>query len=139
MFSEKPGTTIIRQAVLFIHLIFFCNISFSQQSEFQYKRKNHSTSQGYISASKQSKYIAGGIGVNFQSYFGDLTPNENFVGNALKTMRPGFSMFALYNFDPWFYFSAEFTFSRITGDDFNSEPYESSISARKYRSQTICV
>ena len=132
MSLRKPETIIIRLPAILTVYILICQVSYSQSPDFKFKRRNHTTSQGYVSASKQSKYIAAGIGVNFQSYFGDLTPNDNYIGNAFKTMRPGLSAFATYNFHPLVFFFGEIAYARITGDDFNSNPYKSSISARKY-------
>lgn len=105
---------------------------FSQYSDFKYKKKNHSTLAGFTINTKQSRYISGGLGLTFNSYFGDLTPNQKYLKNAFKVMRPGISGFINYNFNGFLFFSGDLIYARIIGDDFNSDPYHSTVSARKY-------
>lgn len=106
--------------------------SYAQYSDFKYKRKNHSTEAGYSNAVKQARYISGGLGISLNSYFGDLTPAQNYLKNTFKTLRPGITAFGSYNFNGHLFFSADLFYQRIIGDDFNSDPDHSSISARKY-------
>ena len=121
------------RALIFIALLFIgLNTAFSQFSDFKFKKKNHSTEEGYLKTSRQSRYIYGGLGISINSYFGDLTPNQKYLKNALKVARPGASAFVNYNFNANLFFSADMVYTRIIGDDFNSDPYHSSISTRKY-------
>lgn len=122
----------IRVLSLILFLFFGSNTVFSQFSDFKYKKKNHSTETGYLRTSKQSRYIFGGLGFSLNSYFGDLTPNQKYLKNALKVARPGAIAYANYNFNANLFFSGDLIYTRITGDDFNSNPYHSSISARKH-------
>lgn len=98
----------------------------AQYTEYRYKRKNHSTDQGYLVASRQARYLSAGIGVSSYTYLGDLTPNEQYFINALKITRPGVSGFAMYNFNPILFFAGELTYGRITGDDFYGDPTKTS-------------
>jgi hypothetical protein len=102
----------------------------AQYSEFRYKRKNHSTNEGYVMATHEARYLSGGIGLNLQGYVGDLTPNDNYFGNGIKVIRPGVAAFAAYNYNPILFFSGDLTYGRIVGDDFNADPYGKS--TRKY-------
>lgn len=85
-----------------------------------------------MKASKQARYLSGGLGLSLNTYFGDLTPNQKYVLNALKVTRPGLTLFAQYNFNSFLFFSGDLEYKRIIGDDFNSDPYHSPVSARKY-------
>ncbi len=113
-------------------LCFLCSVQLlmAQYTEFRYKRKNHATDEGYIIATKEARYLSGGIGLNLQGYLGDLTPIENYLGNGIKVIRPGIAVFASYNFNPIVFFSGDLTYGRIVGDDFNADPYDQS--TRKY-------
>lgn len=113
-------------------LVFLSNalLSSAQYTEFKYKRKNHSTEKGFVQATRQVKYLSGGLGLNVQGYLGDQTPNEKLLLNGLKVLRPGATAFATYNFNPILFFSGELSYGRIVGDDFNVDPYGAS--ARKY-------
>lgn len=116
----------------------------AQYTEYRYKKKNHSSNEGYLISSKQTRYLSVGLGVSAHTYFGDLTPSgfntqtyfgdlssiEYFIKNAFKITRPGISAFAMYNFNPIVFFAGEISYGRITGDDFNGDPTISS--TRKY-------
>ncbi len=102
----------------------------AQYTEYRYKRKNHSTEKGYVVATREARYISAGLGLHANAYFGDLTPDENYFINGLKVVRPGVSGFVSYNFNPILFFTGEVSYGRITGDDFNADPYEHS--KRKY-------
>ena len=104
--------------------------TYGQYSDFKYKKKNHSSDAGFLNATKQTKYFSGGMGLNLLTYFGDLTPNEKIVINAFKVTRPGISAFVNYNYSSNIFFTGELLYGRITGDDFNSDPYKTS--TRKY-------
>lgn len=103
---------------------------FSQYSDFKYKKKNHSSEPGFLNATKQSRYLTIGGGLNLFTYFGDLTPNEKLIKNAFKITRPGVSACVNYNYLPNLFFKGELSYGRITGDDFNADPYGQS--TRKY-------
>lgn len=121
----------INKALLFsLIIILGAKISNAQYTEFKYKRKNHSTEQGFLNVTQQSRFISGGIGLNFQGYVGDLTPNEKYLINGLKVLRPGVTVFSTYNFNPNLFFSGDLFYGRIVGDDFNADPYDDS--PRKY-------
>ena len=122
----------IKVCLLLGILALFSTSIYAQYSDFKYKRKNHSTEAGYAKAVKQSKYLSGGLGVSLNSYFGDLTPNQKYLKNSFKTVRPGLTAFGSYNYNGHLFFSADLLYQRIIGDDFNSETNHSSISARKY-------
>jgi len=121
---------ISRSVFLFVLLILCSQLAEAQYTEFKYKRKNHSTEKGFYQTTVQARYLSLGIGVNAQGYLGDLTPNENYFANGIKVLRPGASLFALYNFNPILFFSGELNYARIVGDDFNADPYAKS--TRKY-------
>ncbi|MCG8310558.1 MAG: hypothetical protein MI975_24410 [Cytophagales bacterium] len=123
---------IIRISIWVVFVLVGSGKSFSQYSDFKYKKRNHSTDAGYLKASKQTRYFSGGLGFNLNTYFGDLTPNQKYIKNALKVTRPGVVVFANYNFNSHLFFSGDLSYARIIGDDFNSDPHHSSISARKY-------
>jgi hypothetical protein len=108
----------------------FSTLANAQYTQFKYKRKNHSTEAGYVTTTKEARYFSAGVGVNMQSYFGDLTPNEQYFKNGLKVLRPGVTIFSQYNYNHLLFFSGEFSYGRIVGDDFNSDPYKNS--TRKY-------
>ena len=120
----------IKQFFLTAVFIFGFVQAFGQYSDFKYKKKNHSSEAGFVVASRQAKYISGGLGLNLLNYFGDLTPNEKLIKNAIITTRPGISAFANYNFSSNIFFKGELLYGRITGDDFNADPYATS--TRKY-------
>jgi len=121
----------INRPVFFLILLFFsAQLAKAQYTEFRYKRKNHSTEVGYYESTEKSRYFSGGIGLNVQGYLGDLTPNENYLANGLKVLRPGVSAFAFYNYNSFLFFSGEMNYARIVGDDYNSDPYDKS--TRKY-------
>ncbi|NJN26694.1 MAG: hypothetical protein HC819_12315 [Cyclobacteriaceae bacterium] len=104
--------------------------SHGQYSDFKYKKKNHSSEAGFAHTTRQARYLSGGAGLHLLNYFGDLTPNENRIGNTLKVTRPGISIYGNYNFSPHIVFGAQLLYGRITGDDYNADPYKSS--SRKY-------
>ena len=119
-------------AIIGFIFLFGGNQAFSQYSNFKYKKKNHSSEAGYLNISRQIRYFYGGIGLTLNTYFGDLTPNQKYLANGLKVSRPGISAFVNYNFNSNVFFSGDFTYTRILGDDSNSDPNHSSISNRKY-------
>lgn len=106
--------------------------AFSQYSDFKYKKKNHSSDTWYLNTTKESRYFAGGGGITLNNYFGDLTAKDNFIKNAFKVTRPGISIFGSYHFSNLFGVKAELSYGRITGDDFNTTPYATGSSTRKY-------
>jgi hypothetical protein len=120
---------ITRRILLLSVIVTYIGQAQAQYTEYRYKRKNHSTEEGYQNASQRSRYLSGGVGLNLHAYHGELTPHENYILNQLKTVRPGMSAFAMYNFNPVVFFTGEFSYGRITGDDFNADPNSS---ARKY-------
>jgi len=122
----------IRLFIIFglLTLLFFN--SFAQYSDFKYKKKNHSTELGYFHTTKESRYFSGGMGINLFNYFGDLTPREKRLKNAIKVIRPGISIFGNYHFSNLFGVKAEIQYGRIIGDDFNTSPYTTGSSIRKY-------
>lgn len=122
----------VRRQILIIPALFLFSVIcvHAQYTEYRYKKKNHSTERGYAQVMKQSRYISMGIGLQGNAYFGDLTPNENYVVNGLKIVRPGISGFATYNFNSHLFLGGELSYGRITGDDFNADPYDNS--PRKY-------
>ncbi len=122
----------IRNTIIVIALIFNSIESYAQQSEYRYLRKNHTLDQGYKNAIQYSRYFSGGIGFNLLNYFGDATPAENILKDAIKVTRPSISAFVNYNFSKSFFFKGELIYGRITGDDFNTSPYAEGSSRRKY-------
>jgi hypothetical protein len=132
------------KSILLLAFLLCIQLANAQYTEYRYKRKNHSTDEGYLFASGQTRYFSAGLGVNAHTYFGDLTPDDlntrTYFGdltsigynikNALKITRPGISAFAMYNFNPVVFFMGELSYGRITGDDFNGDPTKSS--TRKY-------
>ncbi len=123
----------MRIRILFVFLLFLGSEQvYSQYSDFKYKKKNHLTEAGYLKSTKQTRYFFGGMGVNLNTYFGDLTPNQKYISNAFKVTRPGLTAFVNYNFNAFLFFSGDLEYRRIIGDDFNSDPTHSSISVRKY-------
>jgi len=106
--------------------------AFSQYSDFKYKKRNHSSDSWFLNSTKESRYFAGGIGLNLFNYFGDLTPKDKFIKNAFKVTRPGASLFGTYHLANLFGIKGEIIYGRITGDDFNITPYASGSSTRKY-------
>jgi len=122
---------VINKRILLSFLIVaVAHVSFGQYTEYKYKRKNHSTESGYVKTTRQARYFAGGLGLNLQSYVGDLTPKENYFINGLKTLRSGVTALASYNFNHFLFFSGELSHARIIGDDFNADPYAKS--TRRY-------
>ena len=122
----------IKAILVFGIVVHGFSMVFGQYSDFKYKKKNHSTDVGYINTTRQARYFSTGLGLNLSTYFGDLTPNQKYILNGLKVTRPGMTAFATYNFNPFIFFSGDIAYQRIIGDDFNSDPNHSSISARKY-------
>lgn len=120
----------IRKSLLLLALLSCIQQVNAQYTEYRYTKRNHSTDEGYLIASRQSRYLSAGVGVNAHTYFGDLTPNGQYLRNALKVTRPGVSAFMMYNLKPIIFFTGELSYGRITGDDFNGEPAKTSI--RKY-------
>ena len=120
----------IRSLIVVFFLVLESSQAFSQYSDYKYKKKNHSTGLGFLLATRQSRYLSVGGGLNLLNYFGDLTPTEKFVKNAIKITRPGVSAFVNYNYLPNVFFKGELSYGRITGDDFNADPYNSN--TRKY-------
>ncbi len=119
-----------------LYILVFCNLlsvdAFSQYTEFKYKRKNHSSEAGYLRATKETKYFNGGIGVHMLNYFGDLSANENYLKNTLKSMRPGVSAFVNYHQSSHLFFKGELMYGRIFSNDNFSDPYATTVAARKY-------
>lgn len=122
----------IRSIIIIGLLIHGFSGVFGQYSDFKYKRKNHSTDQGYFNTTKEARYISGGIGINLCNYIGDMTPAEKMIINTLKVTRLGASLFGTYHFSNLFGVEAELQYARITGDDFNTDPYHPNSSIRKY-------
>jgi hypothetical protein len=130
MSFSKRNQMPTKRYILILAFLSHALMASAQYTKFKYKRKNHSTEKGFVHTTRQAKYLSGGLGLNIQSYFGDLTPNERFLLNGLKTLRPGATAFASYNFSPILFFSGELSYGRIVGDDFNADP--EGASARKY-------
>lgn len=106
--------------------------NFAQHSDFKYKKKNHSSESWYLRTTHEARYLSGGAGIHFLTYFGDLTPTEKNLKNAIKVTRPGVSVFADYHFSNMFGLKGELLYGRITGDDYNTSPYDEESSNRKY-------
>jgi hypothetical protein len=119
-----------RVFLLLLLLVLVVFPAFPQDETFLYKRENYSTSIGFERATRQTRYLSAAFGINIHAYAGDLTPNERYISNGLKAIRPGIGAAVSYNFSPRVFFSGEMSYGRIVGDDFNADPYGKS--SRKY-------
>jgi hypothetical protein len=122
---------IFKPFFILILILIACD-SFSQQMHNKYRRKSHTSQNGYLNANKYSKYFSGGLAFNLLNYFGDATPAEKTFINGIKVTRPGISAFLNYKLSGTFSLSSELSYGRIIGDDFNTSPDIDGSSIRKY-------
>lgn len=121
----------LKITVISIILFFFISPTQAQYSYYKFKKKNYASKQWYNISTHEAHYFSGSIGLCMMNYFGDLTPNENYIKNVFRTARPGISASLNYKFNQRIDLTSELLYGRLIGDDFNASATNNT-STRKY-------
>ncbi len=105
-------------------LIFMIFISDNQAiAQIRAKRGRNlriSRYRGSISTFANKRYLSFGFSVNSFNYFGDLAPRKSWASTDVSFTKPGFGIFAEYQYAPRITFFSDLTYGELKGDDFKS-------------------
>jgi hypothetical protein len=71
---------------------------------------------------KRKQYLSIGASLNAMSYFGDVTPKQNFTSLDIRYTKPSISVFVQKRLKPHFTVRGMLTWGRIEGDDNTADP-----------------
>lgn len=113
--------------LVFGFLLTFLIVTVGYQDAHGQRRKNTSKNKrigkyrgGSINFGQEKRYWAAGFHINSTNYFGDITPNANFISSDFSSTRMGVGASLSYRIWSNITITGGLGWNRLSGDDFKS-------------------